>query len=485
MLLLRRTVPLVLWACAALGASGLAAQSLPDLRPDSVEVSLTSAPRGGAFTVGVTVANDGPGEAGFTTISVVLSVDDVLGDVGPTSDEVLVGFGIVGSLAAGASERIGIPAEVPLAVAPGTYTLFVAVDEGPGGDAIPEADETNNVAALPFTVEPGFEGPLPDLRLESIEVIGQPLIPGDWLTVYVDGVSTGEPHPEEVYSEAFLSVDRTISEDDVPLGGPLRPAGTTCSNDECVYAFGRSAVLPSTLAEGDYHLIVAAWHRDPDADSTDNVLSAAVSVAPPPLLISVDSASVPTVPADGGPVAVAARARAGIEPIVFSWYAILERPDGSEMGVAFQNDLALAAGEEAVLQTAFVLSPDDPVGEYALTFYSERGGEARLEWGQATVTKTAQTGSEEAREAATALGGVAPNPTAGRALVTYRTAAAGPVRLSVLDVLGREVALLADGPAPAGAHAAALDAAALPAGLYLLRLHADGASLVMRFTVAR
>jgi hypothetical protein len=63
-----------------------------------------------------------------------------------------------------------------------------------------------------------------------------------------------------------------------------------------------------------------------------------------------------------------------------------------------------------------------------------------------------------------------PNPAAGRAVVPFLLADGGPVRLAVYDVLGREVAVLHDGPMAAGPHHVALDTAALPTGTYLVRL---------------
>ncbi|HLT47525.1 MAG TPA: T9SS type A sorting domain-containing protein, partial [Rubricoccaceae bacterium] len=44
------------------------------------------------------------------------------------------------------------------------------------------------------------------------------------------------------------------------------------------------------------------------------------------------------------------------------------------------------------------------------------------------------------------------------------------VRLAVYDVLGREVAVLADGHRDAGTHRATLDASGLAAGTYVYRL---------------
>lgn len=84
-----------------------------------------------------------------------------------------------------------------------------------------------------------------------------------------------------------------------------------------------------------------------------------------------------------------------------------------------------------------------------------------------------------------ALGAAFPNPAAGTATVPFTLDAAGPVRLEAFDVLGRRVALVLDATLPPGAHRATLDAAALPAGVYVLRLTADGRTATGRLTVAR
>ncbi len=65
---------------------------------------------------------------------------------------------------------------------------------------------------------------------------------------------------------------------------------------------------------------------------------------------------------------------------------------------------------------------------------------------------------------------VSPNPGRGVVTVRYRLAGAGAVRLAVFDVLGREVALLADAVQAAGEHEARLGRRGLAAGVYLVRL---------------
>ena len=80
---------------------------------------------------------------------------------------------------------------------------------------------------------------------------------------------------------------------------------------------------------------------------------------------------------------------------------------------------------------------------------------------------------------------VGPNPTRGAGTVAFRLDAEADVRLAVYDMLGREVAVLADGTYSAGPHRAAFDAAAFPAGAYVVRLVAGGAAHTARVTVVR
>lgn len=78
-----------------------------------------------------------------------------------------------------------------------------------------------------------------------------------------------------------------------------------------------------------------------------------------------------------------------------------------------------------------------------------------------------------------------PNPFAERATVRFALPRAAAVHLAVYDLLGRRVALLADRSYSAGTHTVRLDGTALPAGIYLVRLTADGAAQSIRLTLLR
>jgi len=78
---------------------------------------------------------------------------------------------------------------------------------------------------------------------------------------------------------------------------------------------------------------------------------------------------------------------------------------------------------------------------------------------------------------------VAPNPVRGMGRVTFTLPEVAQVRLAVYDVLGREVAVLAEGTQAPGPHEATLDATALPPGLYVARLTAGGRTAITRISV--
>jgi photosystem II stability/assembly factor-like uncharacterized protein len=83
------------------------------------------------------------------------------------------------------------------------------------------------------------------------------------------------------------------------------------------------------------------------------------------------------------------------------------------------------------------------------------------------------------------LGAAHPNPFREATTLRYALAEAGTVRLAVYDVLGREVAVLVDGPQAAGDHEAVLAASGQPNGVYFVRLTAGASSETRRVTLTR
>ncbi len=67
-----------------------------------------------------------------------------------------------------------------------------------------------------------------------------------------------------------------------------------------------------------------------------------------------------------------------------------------------------------------------------------------------------------------------PNPFNPSTLIRYELPGSGTVRLTVYDILGREVATLVDGTQQQGAHEARFDGGGLSSGVYLYRLQTSG-----------
>jgi hypothetical protein len=78
-----------------------------------------------------------------------------------------------------------------------------------------------------------------------------------------------------------------------------------------------------------------------------------------------------------------------------------------------------------------------------------------------------------------------PSPAHDRAVINYSLPRAGTARVSVSDVVGREVAVIAQGTFVAGTHSAVWNCEAVPAGVYLIRIDAGTGSQTGRIVVSR
>lgn len=139
------------------------------------------------------------------------------------------------------------------------------------------------------------------------------------------------------------------------------------------------------------------------------------------------------------------------------------------VGAQYDSDVAANGGAAWVLSfgRAAALAPDSPP---AVIPAAGEGLEAA-----ASATTAASGGF--------ALSAGSPNPFASSARFTLDLAEGQHVTVAVLDVLGRRVALLHDGPLAAGRHALVFDASALPPGVYVVR--ATGGGLVAARRVVR
>ena len=78
-----------------------------------------------------------------------------------------------------------------------------------------------------------------------------------------------------------------------------------------------------------------------------------------------------------------------------------------------------------------------------------------------------------------------PNPTSGRATVTYEMPTGTRLRATLHDVLGRELAVLADGPTAAATGELTIDGARLAPGVYRVRVVVPAGEQMLQFVVTR
>ena len=101
------------------------------------------------------------------------------------------------------------------------------------------------------------------------------------------------------------------------------------------------------------------------------------------------------------------------------------------------------------------------------------------------LTTVVGADAQATRPGASALGLPTPNPSRGEGTLAYDIAAPARVRLVVYDLLGRAVAVLADADRAPGRYAVRVDGAALPPGLYVVRMTAGADTFTRRLTVVR
>ena len=181
-------------------------------------------------------------------------------------------------------------------------------------------------------------------------------------------------------------------------------------------------------------------------------------------------------------------------------------PDGTPLAtrMTLATDRAAGLGQASVPASGarFALDVEAEPGRYALALDGDLAGRIVRVLDRATAeTVTLASGDTYAFEGAVdgrfalevlaegetaapvqAVGGVHPNPASGDAHVMVD--AQGTVRVEVLDLLGRRVALAFEGTVE-GPRAVALDAASLAPGAYLVRVTGEGVAETRRLTVAR
>ena len=141
-------------------------------------------------------------------------------------------------------------------------------------------------------------------------------------------------------------------------------------------------------------------------------------------------------------------------------------------------------GQSGFVDAAGVPSPNF-ADQWALYQSSTVDGDVVMKpftYGGATVCTA---GAEAPSGAGFGLSAPAPNPAVGRASLTMRLEAPSHVHVTLVDALGREVAVLADAAMAAGETPVSVATRALAPGVYVVRAVADGRVATRRLVVTR
>ena len=291
---------------------------------------------------------------------------------------------------------------------------------------------------------------------------------------FVVAWSTGQIDRGDEFSDVFL---RRFGPDGAPLSGDER-VNTFLDNDQAEPAIGADAAggfivawtsgsnfAPSQDGSGPG---IFAQRFGPDGAPTGAEIAVNATTAGTQMRPDVAAAG------DGSALVV--------------WEAL----DGSSAGIVRQSVAPDGArrGPEARVNTFTAgaqLSPAaamDAGGDAVVVWESEeQDGDQFGIYGQRLAD--AAVPGEPGAPAASSLA-VGPNPAgAAGAAVRFTLAAPRRVRLTLVDALGRTVAVLAAGDRAAGEHAARLDTSRLAPGIYVLRLDAGQETAARRVAVVR
>ena len=327
-----------------------------------------TAKAGGTADISWTVENLGPDAAtsGWTD-AVYLSTDQTH----DFSDPYLAVWFVSSPLAAGASNTHNTTVTLPTVPAGQYYLLFIT-DVG-GSQA--ETDETNNLRAVPITLEAADTTSPVDLAVSNASAPAS-ASPGQYVSVSWVVTNVGTDTADASWTDAvYLSTDATL---DTATDTPLATISTASQSplpDGRGYIVSMDVFLPPGTAAGDYHLLIAANSGEDQAESgrANNVADLAFTVtgttAPAPTLSSF---AVNDGEAQRSMVTHLTLTFSGVVTIDSDAFRLV-RDDGTVVGVVASSQVV--GGQTVVTLTfegAGITAGSLADGRYTLTAFADR-----------------------------------------------------------------------------------------------------------------
>ena len=248
-----------------------------------------------------------------------------------------------------------------------------------------------------------------------------------------------------------------------PMGGTVAPTSSV--------SVSVNVSVPATQLAGTYVERVFVRSNDPDRRVLDV-----------PVVVQVNPVGAPAIPTPLAPDYAAVNVAS---PAVFTWSDV--GAAGYDVQVATDEDFQNMVFEAEDIATTTTSAPLER-GVYYWRVRADAGSLVST-WSAPYVfgvnTAVANEDAPSERTAATRLVGAFPNPFGSTATVRFALEEPSAVSVVVYDVLGQQVARLADGSFGAGTHEAELQGEGLAPGVYLVRLVAGSVVDTQQILLAR
>jgi hypothetical protein len=302
--------------------------------------------------------------------------------------------------------------------------------------------------------------------------------------VLVDGASVGAVASHDFTNViANHTIAASFAADSFTLTVNIVGAGSvTRAPDQASYASGASVTLTSVPSAG---FAFVGWSGD--TSTTANPLTVVMDSSHTCTATFADSAApVVTVTAPNGGEVFNAGQSANL-----TWSAM----DGagvtsidlllSRSGTAGPFD-SIATGVANSGSFDWLVTGPATTNAFLKVVARDSAGNVGSDLSDAAFSIAGSAGAGNEAVMAFALSAVMPNPAHSLARIGFALPRAARIRITVLDVQGREVFTLADGEYNAGRHEAAFSTRQAPGpGLYFVRMTTPTRSLVQRFAITR
>jgi subtilase family serine protease len=437
------------------------------------------------FLVRGTLANRGTTTAYPGTISYVFSTDNQL-----SADDILLDQSPALTLAGGGSQVLEQRPVLPASVVPGAYYLLLVADYR---QQLAEADETNNIVALPLQVERA--------RIDLTLSYNAALLPtrapaGTELNVayYVEDIGNAPVIAPAV--GFYLSTDNTLSLDDMLIGSAqLR---NTVYPSSSVYLASPIGIPPGT-APGRYYLLGMADFQDSYAETneTNNVRATPfeVTAAQPDLVLGANPYLATRQALAGAAVAtecyVTNTGAASARPSQVGYYLSADPTlSANDVLLGSTGTAEVGASTSALVAGSFVVPANMATGRYYVLFvadYLKQNNESNtnnnLAYSTISITGSALATREQ-------LAGyelrVLPVPVASPTPLRVQLSGLGSpaeTTLALYNSLGQAVATRQLALLPGLGAQAELPTTGLAPGMYILRLTGPGLHATRRVVV--